>query len=173
MTKWTAACQPLLSSTISWHLFRFMSIELVMLSNHLVLYLSLLLLPSIFPIIRVFSNESALCIRWPKYWSFTFRIVHALSLSRVWLFVTRWTVACQAPQSTGFSRQEYWGGLPFPSPGLLQGYVSEKAGEAQTKGFWQSRENVYFDLTYQGIQETKASYLWILTPKNRKGETVW
>ena len=94
-----------------------MSIELVMISNHLILCLPLILLPSIFPIIRVFSNESALCIRWPKYWSFTFRIVHVLSLSHVWLFVTLWTVACQAPLSVGFPRQEYWSGLPFPSPG--------------------------------------------------------
>ena len=59
-------------STISQSLLKLMSIELLMLSNHLILCLSLLLLSSIFPSIRVFSNESALSIRWPKYWSFTF-----------------------------------------------------------------------------------------------------
>ena len=59
-----------LSSTISWNLLKFMFIELVMLSNHLITYCTLLLLPSAFPSIRVFSNESALC-RWPKYWSFS------------------------------------------------------------------------------------------------------
>ena len=66
-TPWTAACQTPLSFTIFQSLLRFLSIELVMLSNHLVLYCPLLLLPSIFPSISVFSNESALCIRWPKY----------------------------------------------------------------------------------------------------------
>ena len=57
--------------TVSWSLLKFMSIELVMLSNHLILCHPLLLLPSIFPRIRVFSKELALCIRWPKYWSFS------------------------------------------------------------------------------------------------------
>ena len=59
-------------STISWSLLKFMSIESVMPSNHLILCHSLLLLPSVFPSIRVFSNESALHIRWPEYWSFSF-----------------------------------------------------------------------------------------------------
>ena len=72
LTPWTAACQAPLSSTISWNLLKFMCIELVMSSNHLILYCTLLLLPSIFPSIRVFSNESALYLRWPKYWSFSF-----------------------------------------------------------------------------------------------------
>ena len=63
-----------LSSTISWRLPKFMSIQSVILSNHLILSCPLLLLPSIFPSNRVFSSESALCIRWPKYWSFSFRI---------------------------------------------------------------------------------------------------
>ena len=64
----------LLSFTFSWSLLRFISIELVMLSNHLILCYPLLLLPSIFHSIRVFSNESAFRIRWPKYWSFSFSI---------------------------------------------------------------------------------------------------
>ena len=72
VTPWTAACQAPLSSSVSWSFLRFMSIESVMLSNHLILCCPLLLLPSIFPSIRVFSNESALCIRWPKYWSFSY-----------------------------------------------------------------------------------------------------
>jgi len=62
-------------STLSWHLVRFMSIESVILSNHLILCRPLLLLSSIFPSIRVFSNKLALCIRWPKYWSFSFSSV--------------------------------------------------------------------------------------------------
>ena len=69
---WTAARQASLSITKTWSLLKLMSIELVMPSNHLILYHSLLLLPSIFPSIRVVSNESALQIRWPKYWSFNF-----------------------------------------------------------------------------------------------------
>ena len=71
-TPWTAACQALLSSSISQSLLRFMSVELVMLSNHLILCFPLLLLPSVFTSIRVFSNELALHIRWPKYQSFSF-----------------------------------------------------------------------------------------------------
>jgi len=68
----TAALQAHLSSTISWSLLKFMTIELVMLSKHLILCCPFLLLPSTFPSIRVFSNELALCIRWSKYWSFSF-----------------------------------------------------------------------------------------------------
>ena len=73
-TPWTAARQDSLSITNSWSLLKLMSIELVMPSNHLILCHPLLLLPSIFPSVRVFSNESVLCIRWPKYWSFCFSI---------------------------------------------------------------------------------------------------
>ena len=74
VTPWTAARQASLSITNSWSLLKFMSIELVMPSNHLILNHPLLLQPSVFPQIRVFSNESALCIRWPKYWNFSFSI---------------------------------------------------------------------------------------------------
>ena len=74
MTSWTVACQASLSSTSSQSLFKFMSIKSVMPSNHLILCRPLLLLSSIFPSIRVFSNESALHIRWPKYWSLSFNI---------------------------------------------------------------------------------------------------
>ena len=73
-TPWTVACQASLSFTISQSLLKLMSIESVMPCNYLILCDPLLLLPSIFPSIRVFSNESALCIRWPKYWSFSFNI---------------------------------------------------------------------------------------------------
>ena len=71
-TPWTAARQDSLSFTISWSLLKLMSTESVMPSNHLVLCHPLVLLPSMFLSIRVFSNELALCIRWPKYWSFSF-----------------------------------------------------------------------------------------------------
>ena len=73
-TLWTAACQSSLFNTNFWNLPKLMSIESVMPSNHLILCRPLLLLPSIFPSISVFSNESVLCIRWPKYWSFSSNI---------------------------------------------------------------------------------------------------
>ena len=73
-TPRTAALQASLSITNSWSSLKLMSIELVMPSNHLILCHPLLLLPSVFPSIRGFSNESALCIRWPKHWSFSFSI---------------------------------------------------------------------------------------------------
>ena len=73
-TPWTAGCQASPSITNSLSLPKLMSIESVMPSNHLILCYPLLLLPSIFPNIRVFSNESVLCIRWPKHWSFSFNI---------------------------------------------------------------------------------------------------
>ena len=74
VTPWTAARQASLSITNSWSLLKLMSIKSVMPSNHLILCQSLLLPPSIFPSIRVFSSESVLHIRWPKYWSFSFSI---------------------------------------------------------------------------------------------------
>ena len=70
-TPWTTAHQAPLSSTISQRLLKFISIELVMLSNHLILCCPLLLLPSVFPSFRVFSSELALQVMWPKYWSFS------------------------------------------------------------------------------------------------------
>ena len=74
VTPWTAARQASLSITNSWSLLRLMSIESVMPSSHLIRSPPLFLLPSIFPSIRIFSNESALHIRWPEYWSFSFSI---------------------------------------------------------------------------------------------------
>ena len=73
-TPWTAAHQASVSITKSWHLLKLMYIESVMPSNHLILCCPLLLLPSVFPSIRVFSNVSVLCIRWLKYWSFSYNI---------------------------------------------------------------------------------------------------
>ena len=73
-TLWTAARQASLSFTISWSLLKLTSIELVIPSDHLILCCPLVLPPSIFPSIRAFSNDSALCTRWPKYWSFSFSI---------------------------------------------------------------------------------------------------
>ena len=74
VTPWTAAHQTSLSLTISQSLPKFMSIASVMTSSHLILWHPLFLLPSVFPSIRDFSNESPVCIKWPKYWSFSFSI---------------------------------------------------------------------------------------------------
>ena len=81
MTPWTATHQASLSITNSWSLLKLMSIESVMPSNHLVLCHPLLLLPSIFPRIRVFSNESVFHIRWPKYWRFILTISSSIESS--------------------------------------------------------------------------------------------
>ena len=89
-TPWTAACQASLSFTISLGLLRLMSIESVMPSSHLILCRPLLLLPSVFPSIRVFSNESVLHIRWPKYWSFSFSMSPSKEYSGCW-FPLGWT----------------------------------------------------------------------------------
>ena len=79
-----------MSSTVCWSLHTFMSIELVMPSNYLILCCPLLLLPSIFPSIRVFSNESTLRIKWPKYWSFSFSISHSNEYSGFISFRIDW-----------------------------------------------------------------------------------
>ena len=90
VTTWTAACQASLSITNFWSLLKLMCIKLVMPSNHLILCCPLLLLPSIFPNIRVFSNESVLRIRWPKYRSFSFSISSSNEYSRLISFGIDW-----------------------------------------------------------------------------------
>ena len=90
VTPWTTARQASLSIINSQSFLKLMSIELVMPSNHLILCRPLLLPPSIFPSIRVFSNESVLSIRWPKYWSFSLRIHPSSEYSEVISFWTDW-----------------------------------------------------------------------------------
>ena len=100
-TLWTAAHQASLASTTSLSLLKLMSSESVMPSNHLIPCYRLLLLPSIFPSITIFSNMSALCIRWPKYWSFSFRTVLPVNIQD-W-FPLGWT-GWISLQSKGLSR---------------------------------------------------------------------
>ena len=90
VTPWTAACQASLSITNSRNLLKFMSIESVMPSNHLILYRPLLLVFSIFPNIGYFSNESVLCIKWPKYWNFSFNISPSSEHSGLISFRMEW-----------------------------------------------------------------------------------
>ena len=100
-TPYTAARQASLSIANSQSLLKLISIELVMPSNHLILCHPLLLLPSVFPSIRVFSNESALCIRWPKYWSFSFSISPSNEYSGLISFRMDWLISLL---SKGLSR---------------------------------------------------------------------
>ena len=100
-TPWTAACQASLSITNSRSSFRLMSIESVMPSSHLILYHPLLLSPPIPPSIRVFSNESTLRMRWPKYWSFSFSIIPSKEIQG-W-YPSEWT-GWISLQSKGLSR---------------------------------------------------------------------
>ena len=89
-TPWAVAHQASLSITTSQSLLKYMSSKLVMPSNHLILCCPLLLLPSFFPSIRVFSNESVLHIRWPKYWSFSFSISPSNEYSALISFMMDW-----------------------------------------------------------------------------------
>ena len=100
-TLWTAACQASLSINNSRSSFKLMSIDSVMPSNHLILCHPILLLPSIFSSIRVFSNESALRIRWPKYWSFSFSISLSNEHPGLICFRMDWWISLQ---SKGLSR---------------------------------------------------------------------
>ena len=90
VTPWTAARQAFLSITSSWSLLKLVSIQSVMPSNYLILCHPLLLPPSIFPSIRVLSDESVLCIMWPKYWSFSFSISPSSEYSRLISFRMDW-----------------------------------------------------------------------------------
>ena len=89
-TPWTAACQSSLSITISWSFLKLMSIESVMPFSHLILCFPLLLLPSVSPSIRVFSNESVLHIKWPKFWSFSFGISPSNEYAELISFRINW-----------------------------------------------------------------------------------
>ena len=110
-TPWTAACQASLSFTISRSLLKLMSIVLVTLLNHLILCCPLLLLPSIFPIIKVISNESALCIRWPKYWNLSFSITSSNKYSGLISFRINW-------------QRRQWHPTPVLLPGKSYGWRS-------------------------------------------------
>ena len=90
VTPWTAACQASMSIINSQSLLKLMSIKSVMTSNHLILYQPLILLPSIFPSIRLFSSESTLRMKWPKYWSFSFSIIPSKEIPGLISFRMDW-----------------------------------------------------------------------------------
>ena len=131
VTSWTAARQAPLSSTTSRSLLKLMSIELVMPSNHLILCCPLLPLPSIRPSIRVFFNELALHIRWPKYWSFSFRTLWWFDgLSSTLLFLISWYFSGvlpkkQGPESLYFLEFSYSSGVLAITSGFTREWNAE------------------------------------------------
>ena len=110
-TPWIAACQASLSITNSWSSLRLTSIESVMPSSHLILCYPLLLLPQIPPSIRVFSNESTLCMRWPKYWSFSFSITPSKEIQ-------------------GWSPSEWTGWISLQSKGLSKSLLQHHSSKS-------------------------------------------
>ena len=135
VTPWTAARQASLSITNSRSLLKLTSIKLVMPSNHLILCHALLLLPSIFPSIRVFSSESVLLIRWPKYWSFSFNISPSNEYSRLIFFRTD-RLDLLAVQGTLKSLHQHYSSKASIGCSLLQSTVGEI--EVTYKSFYPS-----------------------------------
>ena len=127
VTPWTAARQACLSFTISRSLLKLLSIDSVMTSSHLILCHPLLLLPSIFPSIRDFSNKSVLLIRWPKYWSFTFSISPSNEYSWFPLGWTGWISLQSKGLSRVFSNTTVQKHLPGSSPIGFREFEGETA----------------------------------------------
>ena len=145
VTRWTAACQASLSFTVSWSLLKLMSTESVMSSNHLILCHPLLPFSSVFPSIKVFSNEPALCVRWPKYWNVNFNISPSneysglISLRIDWFYL-----------------------LILPVQGLLQ-HHNLKASILQCSVFFM----VQLSHLYTTTGKTIALTIWTLVENNR------
>ena len=112
MTLWTTECQASLSITNSQSLFKFMPIKSDMPSSHLILCCPLLLLPSIFPSIRVFSNESTLRMRWPNYWSFGFSISPSNEYSGLISFRIDWLGFSRAFSNTTVRKHQFFSSQP-------------------------------------------------------------
>ena len=140
----TAACQASLSLTISWTLPKFMCVESVIPSYHVILCHPLLLLPSIFPSIRVFSSESALCIRWLKQWTFSFDTSHSNKYSGLISLRIDWLISLLSRDS-----QE-----PSPPPefeSINSSVISLLCGPALTSvhDYWTNHSSGYTDLCWQ------------------------
>ena len=177
----TAAHQAFLSITNSQSLLKLMSVESVMPSNHLILCRPLLLLPSIFPSIRVFSNESALCIRWPKYWSFDFNTSPSNEHSGLISFRMDWLDLLQSKglsrvfSNTTVQKHQFFSTQSCPnfcdpmdcSPpdssvyGILQASILEWVAISFSRGSFQPRDwtwvsciagRLFYHLSHQGSQ---------------------
>ena len=143
-TPWTAAHQTSLSITNSQSLLKLMSIELVMPSNHLILCCPLLLLPLIFPSIEVFPNESVFCIRWPKYWSFSFSISPSSEHSGWTSFRIDW-FDLLAPKDS----QESSPALQFKSISSSVLSLLYDPTLTSTLDYWKNHSFDYMDLSWQ------------------------
>ena len=147
VTSWTSTHQASLSITSSQSLLKLMSIESVMPSNHLILCHPLLLLPSIFPSIRVFSSESALCIRWPKYWSFSFSINPSNEQSWLISFRMDWFDLCSVQGSL---------------KSLLQ-HHSSKVSILWPSAFFMVKRSHPYKTTGKTIALTRQTFIFLLT----------
>ena len=141
VTPWTAACQISLSFTISQNLFKLMSLESVMASNHLILCHPLLLLLSVFPSIRVSSNESALRIRWQNYWSFSFSISHPHEYSGLISCKFYWFDPCHPRNSQESSTAPQFESISSLVLSLLYGPTLTSVHD-----YWKNHSFDYMDL---------------------------
>ena len=158
LTLWTVAYQASLSVIISQSFLKVVSIELVMPSNHLILCYPLLLLPSIFPSIRVFSSESALCIRWPKDWSFSFSINISMNIQGWFLLQSTYLISFQ---SKGLSRV-------FSNTTIQKHlFFSTHPALTSAQDYWKNRRFDYTDLCWQTgkNRSTKINYQDIRSAK--------
>ena len=144
MTPWTAAPQASLSITNSQSLFKFMLIQLVIPSNHLTLCCPLLLPPSVFPSIRVFSNESVLRIKWPKYWSFSFNISPSNEYSGLTSFRMDW-LDLLAVQGTLKSLLQHHSS----KASMLRHSVEESPTLTSKHDYWKNHSLDLMDLCWQ------------------------
>ena len=145
VTPWITECQAFLSFTVSWSLLKFISIESVMVSNYLILCYPLLLLPSVSPSIRVFSSESALRIRWPKYWSFSSSISPFNEYSGLISFRIDWfdILAVQGPLKS-FLQQHSLKPSNSSVLSLLCGLILTSVHD-----YWKKHSFDYIDLSWQ------------------------
>ena len=142
-TPWTAALQASLSSTVSWSLLKLMSVELVMLSNHLILCLPLFLLLSVFPSIKVFCNESVLPIRWPKYWSFSSASVLPMNI-KGWFPLVLTGLICCNPRNSQSSQAPQFESITSSALSLLYGPTL-----SSIHNYWKNHSFDYMDLCWQ------------------------
>ena len=141
-TPWTSVHQASLSFTISWSSCKCMSIELMMPSNHFTLCCPLLLLPSIFPSISIISSKLALCIRWPKYWSFSFRINPSSEYSGLISFRTDWFDLLSVQETLKSLRQYH----NYQCSGAYNSYGPNLTS---TKDYWKTDSFDYTDFCWQ------------------------
>ena len=182
MTPWTAACQASLSITISQSLPKLMSIELVMPSNHLIFCCPLLLLPPIFPSIRVFSNDSALTIRWPKYWSFSFSISPSNEMGWLDLLAVQGTLKSllqHHSSKASILRCSAFFIVQLPHPYMTTGKTIAMTSRTFVGKVMSLLFNMLSRLVITFVQRRKHLFLWlqspsavIMEPQKIKSDTV-